>query len=266
MASTSDDKKVYQVNSLERAFKILRCFSLHKPELSLIEICEMTQLPKPTVFRLLAVMEKERFVARTYEGQRYRVGIRTFELSGIFMANLSLEVVARPAMEALAIGHGMTCNLAILDDGQVVYMAVAEKPGFMRYSPIIGYRHFIHCSALGKAMTANLPEAEVRGYLKKHGMPALSPFTITDPDRLVENLAQVQRQGYALDDQEGAVGVCCLAVPIWDHTQRIVAAMSLSGPSTTFSPELITQISDDMKHHATIISRQLGWLNKPLNF
>jgi IclR family transcriptional regulator, KDG regulon repressor len=265
MPSTSGDKKVYQVNSLERAFQILRCFTLAKPDLSLIEISTMTQLPKSTVFRLLAVMEKERFVARAQDGLHYRIGIRTFELSGIFMANLSLEVVSRPAMETLAHTYGMTCNLAILDDGQVVYMAVAEKPGFMRYSPIIGYRHFIHCSALGKAMTAHLPETEVRGYLKRHGMPALSPFTITDADKLIANLTEVQRQGYALDAQEGAAGVHCLAVPIWDHTQKIVAAMSLSGPSTVFTPEVIAQISDDMRKQASNISRQLGWLNQPIH-
>jgi DNA-binding IclR family transcriptional regulator len=258
------DKKVYQVNSLERAFQILRCFTLTKPTLGLAEISAMTQLPKPTVFRLLAVMEKENFVARTPDGKGYRIGIRTFELSGIFLANLSLEVVARPAMEALAITYGMTCNLAILDEGQVVYMATAEKPGFMRYSPIIGYRHYIHCSALGKAMTAHLPEAQVRAYLQRRGMPALSPYTITDPDRLIANLAEVRRLGYAMDEQEGAVGVCCLAVPIWDHTQKIVAAMSLSASSSLFTPEIITKISDDMKKHASNISRQLGWLQQPM--
>jgi DNA-binding IclR family transcriptional regulator len=264
MPSRTDDKKIYQVNSLERAFTILRCFTLAKPELSLVDICEKTQLPKPTVFRLLAVMEKERFVTRTHEGQRYRIGIRTFELGGIFMANLSLEVVARPAMESLASTYSMSCNLAILDNGQVVYMAVAEKPGFMRYSPIIGYRHYIHCSALGKAMTAQLPEKEVRHYLQMHGMPALSPYTITDADKLIANLEEVYRQGYALDEQEGAVGVFCLAVPIWDHTQKIIAAMSLSGASTLFTPEVIKKISDDMKQHARNISLQLGWLYQPV--
>jgi DNA-binding IclR family transcriptional regulator len=265
MTSDSDTKKVYQVNSLERAFQILRCFTLARPELGLIEISEMTQLPKPTVFRLLAVMEKERFIVRTHNGQHYRIGIRTFELGGIFMANLSLEVVARPAMEKLAHTYNMTCNLAIIDNGQVVYMAVAEKPSFMRYSPIIGYRHYVHCSALGKAMIAQLPETEVRHYLQRHGMPALSPYTITDPDQLMANLAEVRRMGYAIDNQEGAVGVCCLAVPIWDHTQKIVAAISLSEAHTLFTPEVIKQISDDMQQQARTISHQLGWLNQSLN-
>jgi IclR family transcriptional regulator, KDG regulon repressor len=258
-ANPSSEKKVYQVNSLERAFRILRCFSLEKSELSLAEISEKTQLPKPTVFRLLAVMETERLVVRTNDGQRYRIGIRTFELSGIFLANLSLEVIARPAMEALASTYDMTCNLAILDEGQVVYMAVAEKPGSMRYSPIIGYRHYIHCSALGKAMVMHLPETEVRQYLRRHGMPSLSPYTITDPDELIANLAEVRRRGYALDEQEGAVGVCCLAVPIWNHTQRIAAAISVSGPITAFTPETTQMISTDMQKHAMKISQHLGW-------
>ena len=256
-------KRSYQVQSVERAFAILSCFSLRRPELSLGQISELTALPKPTAFRLLSVLERVRFVERTPDGQRYQVGIRAFELGSVFLAHRSLESIARPVMERLTARHGLTCNLALLDEGQVVYVATTPPAGPMRYTPIIGYRHYVHCSALGKALVAALPEEEVRSILAQHGMPALSSHTITDPEAFLAHLARVRRQGYAMDEQEGALGFCCLAVPIHDHLGRVGAAMSLSGASPQFSRQAIPLLAQSLREGALEISRQLGGATEP---
>jgi IclR family acetate operon transcriptional repressor len=204
------------------------------------------------------VLEGNRFVARTPDGLRYQVGIRAFELGSVFLAHLSIERVARPFMEELGERYGMTCNLAILDEGQAVYIATEDQPGPLRYTPIIGYRHYVHCSALGKALVADLPEAEIRAILRRRGMPALSERTITDPGKLLAELQQVRAQGYAMDNQEGALGFCCLAVPIYGH-QGKVAAMSISGPSPQFTSPTIRAMVRAMQASAREISQQLGW-------
>ncbi|MCX7840655.1 MAG: helix-turn-helix domain-containing protein, partial [Anaerolineae bacterium] len=92
MARRSRSKKprIYHIQSLERALQILACFSLRKPELSLGEIATLTQIPRPTVFRLLTVLEQNRLLARTEDGVRYRIGIRAFELGSLFLAHLSI--------------------------------------------------------------------------------------------------------------------------------------------------------------------------------
>ena len=259
MTPEATDRHTYHVQSLDRAFSILGCFSLRQPQLTLSEICELTGLPKPTVFRLLSVLEANRMIARTADGLRYEIGIRTFELGSIFLTNLSIERIARPIMERLSERYDMSCNLAILDDGQVVYVATTDEPGSIRYRPVIGYRHYVHCSALGKMLIAELSEEAVRAILERRGMPALSPLTITDPDRLVAHLAQVRASGYAMDDQEGSQGLCCLAVPIRDHQGKIVASISLSGTSHKFTPEAVRAMSQTMQDSAAQISRQLGW-------
>jgi len=259
MASESVDRQTYHVQSLDRAFRILGCFSLRQPQLTLNEICEQTGLPKPTVFRLLSVLEANRLVARTADGLRYEIGIRTFELGSIFLANLSIERIARPIMERLSERYDMSCNLAILDDGQVVYVATTDEPGPIRYRPVIGYRHYVHCSALGKVLISELSGEAVRAILERRGMPALSPLTITNPDTLVTHLAQVRARGYAMDEQEGSLGLCCLAVPIRDHQGKIVASISLSGTSHKFTPEAVQVMSQAMQDGATQISHQLGW-------
>lgn len=90
-------------------------------------------------------------------------------------------------------------------------------------------------------------------------MPALSPFTLTQPAALLENLKDVRNLGYAMDDQEGSVGMCCLAVPIYDHRPDTVAAISISGASPLFSTDTIPEIASDLKEAAREISLQLGW-------
>ena len=251
--------RTYRNQSLARAFRILECFSLRTPILTLGDICAATGLPKPTVFRLLAALEEARFVARTPDKQGYQVGIRTFELGSIFLSNLSIERIAHPVMEQTARELGMACNLAILDDGQVVYVSIIDPRAPLLQRPIIGYRHYVHCSALGKALIAPLPEAEIRSILRQRGMPALSPYTITDPDTLIADLAEVRVRGYALDNQEGGVGICCVGVPIYDHQGHVTAAMSVSAPSPLVTAETIPQIVQTLKDGAAVISRQLGW-------
>jgi len=259
MATRPARKPAYQVQSLERTFSILGCFSIRKQELDLNEICEQTQLPKPTVFRLLSVLERARLVERTADGQKYQVGIRAFELGGIFLAHLSVERVARPLMERLTDKYRMTCNLAILDDGQAVYIATTDPPGPLHYSSIVGYRHYVHCSALGKALIMDLPDEEVRRIVQQRGMPALSPHTITDPDALLSELAKTRKRGYAIDNQEGAVGFSCLGVPIRNRANRIIAAISVSAASPQMTSETIPAIASDLQATAREISRQLGW-------
>ncbi len=258
MTTKSDNKRTYHVQALDRVFSILHCFSLRTPELSLGEICQAAGLPKPTAFRLLSVLETERFVERTSAG-KYQVGIKAFELGSIFLEHLSVEHIARPVMERLTERYNMASNLAILDNGQVVYVAATDPIGPMRYSPIVGYRHYVHCSALGKALIAQLPDKEIHAILKARGMPALSPHTITEPKRLLAELQIVRQQGFAMDNQEGAVGVCCLAVPIHNHLGQVAAALSISGISQYFDADSTPRMARQLREGATEISRHLGW-------
>lgn len=249
----------YHNQSLSRAFAILACFSLRTPTRRLNDICAATSLPKPTVFRLLAALEEERFVARTADKQRYEIGIRAFELGSLFLSSLSIERVARPAMESVSHRLGMACNLAILDDGQILYVAITDPRAPLLQRSIVGYRHYVHCSALGKVLVAPLPDWEVRSILQRWGMPALSPYTLTDPDALLADLCNVRDRGYALDDQEGGAGMRCLAVPIFDHNGGVAAAMSVSAPSPLLTEETVPDVAALLKGEVQEISRRLGW-------
>jgi IclR family KDG regulon transcriptional repressor len=263
LAKESPRGRTYRTRSASRALEILACFSQNRPELSLNEICELTGLPKPTVFRLLSSLESARFVERCPGKDKYEVGIKAFEVGCVFLSHLSVERVARPIMDSLSKQFHLSINLGILDQGQVVYLAVSEPDTVFRYTPIIGYRHYAHCSALGKVLVAPLPEGQVDEILATIGMPALTPYTITNPKVFKEHLALVCQQGYATDIQEGGLGFCCLAVPIHNHEGEVVAAMSISGSVAHFDDDGIRQFATAMKEAAVQVSAGLGYGNMP---
>lgn len=253
----------YRVTAVERANDILKCFSLLKPELSLVEISQMTGIPKPTVFRILSTLEEARLVQRTEDSQKYAVGITCFELGSVYLGHLSVERIARPTMEDLTDTIGMTINLGMYDDGKVVYLATSDQPGVMRYSPIIGYRHYVHCSALGKILVSPLSDDQIRNILKIHGMPELSSYTITNQDHYLDEINKVRNQGFAEDNQEGAIGIYCLAVPIYNHKGKISFSISASGACPSFTKENLPKILDALQKGAEKISYQLGWSGHP---
>lgn len=246
-------KESYQVQAVDRALEVLSCFSLTNTELTLAEICELSDLPKPTVFRLLASLEAAKFVELTSDKQRYTVGIRLFELGQIYQSNLSIEHVVTPFMQDITRRHDIVCNLGILDEGQVVYIASTDPGGPFRHVPIIGYRHYVHCSALGKSLLIDHENGQIEEILDERGMPPLSPHTLTKPDAFLGDLEEARKQGYTVDDQEGAVGIFCLAVPIRNRQGQVVAALSVSGPSPKFDSEMKDQILEDLRAAASSV-------------
>lgn len=256
-SSSTRKRESYQVKAVDRALRILTCFNLTQPELTLSEICDLTDLPKPTVFRLLASLEAARFVERTADQQRYKVGIRLFELGKVYISNLSIERVMTPHMQRITEKHKIVCNLAVLDEGQVVYIASTEQRGPYRHAAITGYRHYIHCSALGKALVIDHPDQDIKDILAERGMPALSPHTITDPDQYLLDLEQAREKGFTVDDQEGAVGIYCMAVPIRNRDGKVIAAVSVSGPSPKFTDEIKNMLVQDMQYSVSVVQNQL---------
>ncbi|MBI9047107.1 MAG: IclR family transcriptional regulator [Anaerolineaceae bacterium] len=258
-----DKESKYRINSIQRACQILKCFSLSRPELSLVEISNLTQIPKPTVFRILSTLEESRFIQRTTDPNKYQIGILGFELGSVYLGHLSVERIAHPIMDELAVDYGMSTNLGMLDDGKVVYLATSDPRDVMRYNPIIGYRHFIHCSALGKMLVADQTSDNISAMLEKHGMPALSEFSITEKEVFLNQVETVRLKQHAIDDQESAVGMFCLAVPIRNHEGNVRFAMSISGPKLRFSGDQFDHVLSKMKEGASKISEQLGWKSLP---
>jgi DNA-binding IclR family transcriptional regulator len=214
---------------LGRAARILDGFGDRSPVLSLNQLSERTGLPKSTSYRFAEQLVALGWLERASCG--YRVGMRLFELGGLAAGQNRLREVALPELQHLAVAMNYAAHLAILDDGEVLYLNKVRAKG-LELPTREGGRMPAHCTALGKALLAFAGEGEVERVVRR-GLGSLTPQSIVTPDRLRAHLEGVKRTGVAIDCEEASPGICCVAVPV-RGSGRAIAAISLTGPSEGF--------------------------------
>ena len=249
----------YQIRALDRGLDILEAFSLAEPELTISQIAENAGLPKPTVIRLLSVLTERGYVERLPDVERYRLGVKTLEVSSIYLQSTTIEAEAHPIMTRLANQTRQTANLGILDRHQVVHINVVAPDRPVRFWASIGKREDAYVSGLGKVLLGSLEPEELDAYLTQ-SLPAVTPHTITDGGRLRAEIEEAIRTGYALDREESNLGVFCIAAPIRKANGQIVAAISISGLKDEFEHGNQMDVFADLVMAAGAeISARLGW-------
>ncbi len=234
-------KKDGQVQSVSRSLAILSRLAEHDDGMSLTGIAKDLKLAPSTTHRLLTTLQHERFVRFNDALGLWQVGVQAFVVGSRFLSSRDLVDAARPHMDRLMELSGETTNLAMADQGEIVYLAQVECRQLMRTLARPGARVAMHCSAVGKALLAQMGEADVSRILKIRGLPKVTDHTITTLKALHESLQVARVRGYATDDEEHAVGLRCIAAPVFDEHGIVLAAVSLSGPKVRI-PE--TRIDD----------------------
>lgn len=205
------------VQSLERAFDLLERMADAGGEVGLSELAGSSGLPLPTIHRLMRTLVACGYV-RQQPNRRYALGPRLIRLGE--SSSRLLGTWARPFLARLVEETGETANMALLDGDEIVYVAQVPSRHAVRMFTEVGRRVLPHTTGVGKALLAGHPPEEVRALLARTGMPAATDKTITDPDVFLEELAEVRRLGYAVDDNEQEIGVRCFAVPVPDSPPR----------------------------------------------
>src|SRR5215472_17913720 len=180
------------VQSIERAFDLLEMLADAGGALGLSELAATSGLPLPTVHRLMRTLVNRGYV-RQEASRRYTLGSRLIWLGEI--SSRTLGTWLRPFLAQLVRETGETANLAMLDSDEVVYIAQVPSPHSMRMFTEPGRRVRPHCTAVGKALLAELPPEQARALLERDGMPAFTPTTITDPGLLLAHLEVIRKQG-----------------------------------------------------------------------
>jgi DNA-binding IclR family transcriptional regulator len=248
----------YQVRALERALDILGAFSLASPELSLARLAERAELPKSTVVRLVSILVDRGYLERIPDTDNFRIGVRAFEVGCIYILTTSLEAEARPILARLAETTGQTANLGILDQGELIHIAVAPPDRPVRYWARAGKREDAHYAGLGKVLLAGLPDERLTAHLGHRPLARRTPLTITDPAILRIELDRVRATGYAIDDEESNPGVRCVAAPVVDESGATVAAVSISGSAAEFGEDAMPQYIAAVKEAGRAISSRIG--------
>lgn len=231
-----DGKRSGGVQSLERAFVLLETMADHGGVMGLSNLAAASGLPLPTIHRLVRTLVDLGYL-RQEPSRQYVLGPRLIRLGESSAKTLSIW--ARPHLERLVDELGESANLAMLDGDQIVYVAQAQSQRSMRMFTEVGRRVLPHCTAVGKAIMAELPSGQVREILRRTGMPRYTDNTITDSDDFAKALAWANEHGYAMDEGEQELGVRCVAVVVPDVPSPM--ALSVSGPATRMTEEVVAR-------------------------
>jgi len=245
------------VGVVGKIIKIFEALRVSPSDLQLRDIAAQTGLNKSTAYRFLAHLEREGYVFRNENGA-YTIGIKLIRLGSGQAYQSTLRNVSRPFMQKLASLTSETVNLATLDGREILYLDVIESPHTFRLVSQVGMRRPLYCTALGKVITAFLPDADAETALQGTRFERLTPNTITDMVRLKKELAKIRQQGFAIDDQEAYLGSRCIGAPIFDASSKAVAGISISGPTTRVTPSQVGPFSELIKGIANEVSVGLG--------
>lgn len=244
--------------SLMRALTLLERLAETPAGMNQTDLSYQLGMPAATVHRLLNTFEELNFVEQDSDSGLWYVGMKAFNVGNAFLRRRDYVSIARPHMEALVDQCGETVNLGVIDDGEVVFISQVESQEVMRMIARLGSRSPIHASGVGKALLAYQSERRLARILERRGLARYTEQTIDNPAALREELELTRRRGYALDDEEHAVGLRCVAAAIFDENGRPLAAISLSGPKARVVDDRLSEFGSAVMQTADEITQALG--------
>jgi IclR family acetate operon transcriptional repressor len=262
-AATATAPRAHEANvtqSVRKALDVLESLAAAEHPLSAQEVARECGLSRPTAYRLLTTLQARGFAAGGARGAeiRYQLGAALVRLGQRALEALELPGLAKPALRELSRQTGETAHLGVLDGAEGLYLDKVEGSHRVQVRSPLGRRGPLHCTSLGKAILAHLPVEERDALLARLELPRRTPRTITDRAVLAKHLAEVRARGYALDEVENEEGVLCVGAPIFDHTGRVFAAVSVSGPDFRLSGR-IAELAGHVARAARAVSRELGY-------
>jgi len=251
------EKKIIQ--SIDRVLQVLELFSLEKPEWGVTEISKALNIYKSNIHNILSTLAEKGFVKKDHKTDKYKLGIKFFELGSVVIKNMDLRKIAHPYIEELSKEFNETVHLGVLDEGRVVSIEREESNKSLCSHIEIGKRTPLHCTAVGKAIMAYLSKDKVSAIVKEKGLKKYTENTIIDKEGLEEEFLKIRKQGYAVDNMEHEEGVRCVAGSIQDYTGEVIASMSVSGPAFRINESNIPDIAKKVKRYCDCISEEMGY-------
>lgn len=227
----------HAVKSVETGFRILDTLK-ELDGAGVSELATHLEIPKSTVHNYLSTLVQEEYVVK--DGSSYRVGIRSLEYGAYARSQLDIYNIAKPEVDELATTTGELANLMIEEHGRGSYLHRARGENAVQVEAHVGTRVPLHGTGLGKAILAHFPDDRVDEIIDRHGLSSSTPDTITDRAELEKELAQIREEGVAFDDGERISGLRCVAAPILSTEDRILGAISVSGPSNRIQDDRFT--------------------------
>lgn len=255
--STGGAQATASVQSLDRALNLLKLVAA-SDGISLTDLSQRAGIAPSTAHRLLMTLQNHGFVDYQDVPGHWLIGVESFRAGNAFVRRTKVADMGRDVMRRLMEACGETVNLAIEQDGDVVFISQIESHETIRAFFRPGTRGPAHASGIGKALLAELPDDTVRRILQRKGLPGFTPKTIVEPEQLFSELAEIRRRGWALDDEERNLGMRCVAAAIYNEFGEAVAGVSISGPAVRIPDERVGELGPQVKRAAAEITESIG--------
>lgn len=249
------------IQSAERIFNILEYVANNGP-VGVVEIGIALELHKSTVHRMLLSLISMGYVEQNDKSGKYQLTFKIVQLSSMFLSNIDIYTIAHPYMEKLAKECQETVHLVECTGSDVVYIDKVEPAGprdsSIRMASHIGLLRPMYCSAVGKAILAELAKEELYSIWNISNPEKKTEYTITSLDKMEEELNMIRAKGYALDNEENEIGVRCIAGAILDYNNKSKYAFSISAPISRMTDRRVEELSIHVLQMKEELSKELG--------
>lgn len=254
-------------SSVHKTFAILDYFTPEKPEWGVTELAKEIGTNKSNVHRFLSQMEAIEVLYKDEERDKYRLGIKLFELGNRVQINNAFVKHSHPALIEVAKNITETVLIGLLKNDSVFYIDKVESPQGLKISTQIGDYSPLYSKSIGKILLAYLSEEEQERLLFQiynENIPTtFTNHTLTSKEGMKKELMEVKRKGYAIEKEESEIGLICVAIPIFNQNQEVVASLSADGPANRFQSEKVKDYVSILQKGAENIQNKIGKFKQP---
>jgi len=251
------NEPVSTVRALERALTLLEIIA-EADSLSLTELSQRAGMPASTAHRLLITLQNRGYLEFRDDTQQWAVGVEAFRIGRSFARRIKVVDVGRPVLRDLMAQTGETANMAIADDGDVVFVSQVETHEPIRAFHRPGTRAHMHASGIGKALLAHLGPEALDRWMRRKGLTAYTENTICDPQTLRREMAETRSRGWAIDNEERTLGMRCVAAAIYNVYGEAIAGLSVSGPTVRIPDKVLAEYGVLVRCAADIVTERIG--------
>jgi len=253
------EKSEYAVQAVSNAIDILELLGDKDHELSITDIVSDLNLTRSNVNKLLATLELLGYVEHNRYTGNFRLGVKTFQISQAYINKLNITEISIQVLQQLKNDTNESAYISVLRDGAVVYLNVIETDQAVRVLPRIGNVGPAYATATGKAQLAYFDAMELEK-LYSGDFKKITPNTLSNFDELKDELVEIKRLGYAIDNEEYELGVRCVGAPIKDFMGNVIAGISVSAPSERMAMDHIHEVvAPVVTEAAKVLSKKFGF-------
>jgi len=255
-------KPKYPVQTLEKALEIIEVMHKEGVGLGISELDSILGIGKSTIHRILDTLMAYNYVEKCSESTKYRLSWKFFEIGNNIPQQRNLSNLNKDVLQNLCNKYEETVNLGVRVDNNVVIISRIDPKSTLVANVPIGTREPLHATAMGKAIISELDREELIKIFGDGRLESCTPNTITSLEDLIAQLGKVKEQGYSIDDQEYYPGLSCIAMPVRNYKNEVIAAISVSGPSMRLNFTKIMNIKKDLEMASSALSTYLGYNNE----